>query len=340
MRECCASLTQRKECESDKWIWYFVKVHVLSRRVSDTFCYPNVSTCTILGEQAIRIALDSYESEFEELKSICMTGLMGRNISLLLDLDFLEVWTHEIALYNDVWKNPYLSIDSLEQARNRGSIFCTLRTNRLWHTVFSTNSFRSTFLKIECQDLFALPFSSWTTLSYVLIVQAKVAFLNSESPPLRPYDEKTQQNFRKAAAKELHVPMILTQHLQRLALISTDDLDEERERDTMYMYGSLLKGIRSGYESRIKAEGGILFVQQAEERVGHTQNNSSQILRYSLPSVTTQTGADLQEPLAMTGNKATLLDVQMDQFGAGFDDFLWKTMMNDFSFLIPQNESS
>src|ERR1700743_3491300 len=106
MEECCTSLSRLRDVPSDELIAAFVQVQVRQRKISDAFCYHDMSTCDIRGERALQITVESFSREIDGLKK--NIGPTIRNPLLVQHLHFLEVWNHEVALYNELWQSPFV----------------------------------------------------------------------------------------------------------------------------------------------------------------------------------------------------------------------------------------
>ena len=338
IEECCTSLTEVQEIPTDQLILPFVRVQALSRKISDTFCYHDMSPSGIRGHQALQITIDSFHRDLDELKNGIAPGLQD-NQSLLLDLNFLEVWIHEVALYNDLWQNSFIPPGGFQPSNSFSSHSSLLRTNTLWCLVSATTSFHNWALSIPNTEILCLSFAWWTKLSYIFIVQARTVFLDTESSPGRQEQLPSRESnndkfliadFRRAAEKEVMLPRTLDMYLAKLATVTTEIIDEEGNRDTVYNFACLLKSIRAGYESRIAAESpGV--TRQSEVQVPDTQETISE-------SGNVRSRASL--PPAANTTQMEDLDFQLDFSQAGLNDFVWETMMNEYSFMAPQNTTS
>jgi len=228
MEDCCTSLSQGRDIPSDQLIVPFVEIQVLQRKISDAFCYHDTSTCDIRGERALQITIESFSREFDGLKK--RIGSTNRNTILVQHLHFLEVWIYEIALYNELWQSTFVPARLTQPETNISIQFSMQRTNILWQLVTATVSFHDWCLSVENADLLHFPFSWWTELSYVFIVQVKTIFLNSETGitgqeqiNLRQHDpaESLEADFRRAAEKEVMIPHMLDVYMGKLATVTT-----------------------------------------------------------------------------------------------------------------------
>jgi len=131
----------------------------------------------------------------------------------------------------------------------------------------------------------------------------------------------------------------------KLATVTTQLVDDDGNRDMVYNYGVLLKSIQSGYESRIRAENrpatGQFETQQKQSSLSqpsHPEVRSTDIQGSMPPAVSTNhVELEIGDPHSFS---ASQLDLQFDLAEPGFDEFVWDTMMNDFSFFTPQNGPS
>lgn len=352
MDGCCTSLTQGNDVPSDQLIVPFVEIQVLQRKIGDAFCYHDTSTCDIRGERAIQITVDSFSHELDRLKK--GIGSTNRNAILVQQLHFLEVWLYEFALYNELWQNNFVSARLTRPETNRSIQSSMHRTNMLRQLVAATVSFQDWCLSVNNAELLHFPFSWWVELSYVFIVQVKTVFLDSETGiteqeqmNLRQYDqaELLEADFRRDAEKEVMIPHVLDMYMGRLAMLTTQAVDDDGYRDMIYNFGAVLKSIKSGYESRIGRENRPALGQFAK------QQDQLSLPQLSYPNVTRTDMQGLTPPGVSTNhvelelgdpdNSSTShLNMQFDLPQPGMDDFLWDTMMNDFSFLMPQNGPS
>ncbi|OBT91389.2 hypothetical protein VE01_10625 [Pseudogymnoascus verrucosus] len=352
MENCCTYLSGLRDVPSDQLIMPFVEIQVLQRKISDAFCYYDISACAIRGERALQITVDSFSREIDGLKK--SIGLTNRNVILVQNLRFLEVWNHEVALYNELWQSTFVS-DRLAPLETNHSIQLSMqRTNMLWQLVAATVSFHDWCLSVENAELLHFPLSWWTELSYVFIVQVKTVFLDcgagtmgQEQINLRGHGqaESLEADFRRVAAKEVMIPRMLDLYMGKLAEVTTQLVDDDGIRDMAYNYGIVLKSIQSGYESRIGAENrlapGQFETQQKQSslsQMSHPQVRITDIQGSMPPALnTSHVELEIDNPRV---SSASQLDLQFDLAGPVFDDFVWDTMMNDFSFLMPQNGSS
>jgi hypothetical protein len=224
----------------------------------------------------------------------------------------------------------------------------------LWQLVAATVSFHDWCLLVENAELLHFPFSWWTGLSYVLIVQVKTVFLDSETGitgqeqiNLRQHNqaESLEADFKRAAEKEIMLPHMLDMYMGKLATVTTQAVDDDGDRDIVYHYGALLKSIQSGYESRIGAENrpttGQFEIQQQQSSLSQLSYPEVRIMdmQGSMPPAlsTNQTGLEIGDPHS---SSASQLNLQFDLAQPRFDDFVWDTIMNEFSFFTPQNGPS
>jgi hypothetical protein len=351
MEDCCTSLSQRRDVPSDQLIAPFVEIQVLQRKIGDAFCYHDISTCDIRGERALQITADSFSREIDELKKAI--GPTNRNVILIQHLHFLEVWTHEVALYNELWQRTFVPARFTQPATNHSIQFSMQRTNILRQLVAATVSFHDWCLSVENAELLHFPFSWWVEHTYVTIVQIRTVFLDcgsditgKEQINLREFDqaESLKADFRRAAEKEVTMPDMLDGYMGKLATVTTQLVDDDGNRDMIYHYGVLLKSIQSVYESRIGAANrrapGQFETQQKQSflsQLSHPEVRSTDVQGSIPPEVSTNHVeleiGDSHRSSASPG------DLQFDLAEPGFDEFLWDTMMNDFSFLAPQNGS-
>jgi hypothetical protein len=349
MEDCCTSLSQRRNVPSDQLIAPFVEIQVLQRKISDAFCYHDTSTCDIRGERALQITIDSFSREIDGLKK--GIGSTNRNTILVQHLHFLEVWIHEVALYNELWQSTFVPARLTQPETNHSIQFSMQRTNMLWQLVAATVSFHEWCQSIENAELLHFPFSWWAEHSYVFIVQVKTVFLDGgagitgrEQINLGEHEqaESLEADFRRAAEKEVMIPHMLDVYMGKLATVTTQLVDDEGNRDMVYNYGVLLKSIQSGYESRIRAENrpapGQFETQQKQSslsQLSHPEVRNTNIQGSMPPAVSTNhVELEIGDPHS---SSASQLDLQFDLAEPGFDDFVWDTMMNDFSFFTPQN---
>lgn len=352
MEDCCTSLLLGKDVPSDQLIMPFVEIQVLQRKISDTFCYHDVSTCDIRGERILQITVDSFSREVDGLKK--GIGSTNKNTILVQHLHFLEVWIYEVALYKELWQSTFVPVQVTQPENNLSTQFSMQRTNMLWQLVAATHLFHDWCLSVENAELLQFPFSWWTELSYVFIVQVKTVFLDSETDitgqeqmNLRQYHqaESLKADFRRAAEKEVMIPYMLDMYMRKLATVTTQVVDDDGDRDMVYFFGAMLKSIQFGYESRNGAENrhapGQLEMQQERSSLSqlpYPEVRSTDMHRSMPPAVSTNHVeleiGDLHSP--STGQ----LNLQFDLAQPGFDDFVWDTMMNEFSFFTPQNGPS
>jgi hypothetical protein len=352
MEDCCTSLSQRSDVPSDQLIAPFVKIQVLQRKISDVFCYHDISTCDIRGERALKITVDSFSREVDGLKK--GIGSTNRNAILVQHLNFLEVWIHEVALYSELWLSAFVPARLTQPKTNHSNQFSVQRTNMLWQLVAATVSFHDWCLSVENAELLQFPFSWWSEHSYVCIIQVKTVFLDcrdgitgKEEINPREHDraESLEADFRRAAEKEVMIPHMLDMYMGKLATVTTQLVDDDGNRDMVYNYGVLLKSIQSGYESRIgagKRPAPRQFEMQQKEsslsQLSHPEVRSTEI-QGSMPPAFSTNHVEL-ETVDPYSSSASQLDLQFDWAEPGFDDFMWDTMMNDFSFFTPQNGPS
>lgn len=342
MEDCCTSLSRLRDVPSDQLIAPFVEIQVLQRKISDAFCYHDTSTCDIRGERALQITVDSFSREIDGLKK--GLGSTNRNAILVQHLHFLEVWIHEVALYKELWQSPFVPARLTQPETSRSIQLSIQRTNMLWQLVAATVSFHDWCLSVENAELLHFPFSWWAEHSYVVIVQVKTVFLDCGAGVTgrERIPESLEGDFRRAAEKEVMIPHMLDVYMRKLATVTTQLVDDDGNRDMVHNYGSLLRSIQSGYESRIGAEDspapGRFETQQKQShfpQLSHPEVRSTDIPGSMPPTVSTnhvelETG-DSHISFASPG------DLQFDLAEPEFDEFVWDTMMNDFSFFTPQN---
>lgn len=352
MKDCCTSLSLGREIPSDQLIMPYVEIQVLQRKISDTFCYHDISTCDIRGGHAIQVTVDSFSREVDRLKK--SLGSTNRNTILVQHVHFLEVWIHEIALYNKLWQSTLVPTRFTQQENNLSCQFPMQRTNMLWQLVAATRSFHNWCLSVENAELLHFPFSWWTELSYVFIVQVKTVFLDSETD----FTEQEQMNslehhqaesleadFRRAAEKEVMITDMLEMYMGKLAPVSTQVVDDDGDKDMVYSFRAMLKGIQSGYESRIGAENrpapGQFEMQQEQSSFSQLPDPGfrSTDMHGSMPPAFNANHIELEigDPHSSSAGQ---LNLQFNSTQPEFDDFFWDTMMNEFSFFTPQNGPS
>lgn len=356
MKDCCTFLSQHSDVPSDQLIAPFIEIQVLQRKISEAFCLHDISTCNIRGERGLQITVDSFSRDIDGLKKSIASA--STNLVLVQQLRFLEVWIREIGLSNEVWQSTVMHAGQPEI--DTSIQFSIQRTNMLWQLVAATVSFHDWCLSVDSSQLRHFPFSWWADHSYVLIVQVRIVFLNLAPDTQGKQNEHARRHgqadlleadFRRAAANELMIPPMLDLYMAKLATVSTQLTDDNGVRDTFHNYRVLLKSIQSGYESRIGTE----------TRHGLGQNiQQPNVSRPSHPEAT-RTNIHLSTPLTSNGNHMALemgdlhssstsqSDMQFDLPELGqmdsqstltepaLDDFVWDTMMNNFSFFTPQN---
>jgi len=352
MEDCCTSLSQMRNVPSDQLIAPFVEIQVLQRKISDAFCYHDISTCDIRGERALQFTVDSFSREIDGLKK--GIGSTNRNAIMVQHLHFLEVWIHEVALYNELWQRTFVPARLTQPETNHSTQFSIQRTNMLWQLVAATVSFHDWCLSVENAELLHFPFSWWAEHSYVFIVQVKTVFLDggagitgTEQINLREHDqaESLEADFKRAAEKEVMIPHMLDLYMGKLATVTTQLVDDDGNRDMVYNYGVVLKSIQSGYESRKGAENrpapGQFETQQKQSslsQLSHPEVRITDIQGSMRPAVSTNhVELEIGDPHSYS---ASQLDLQFDLAEPGFDEIVWDTMMNDFSFFMPQNAPS
>ena len=221
----------------------------------------------------------------------------------------------------------------------------------LWQLVAATLSFHDWCLSVENAELLHFPFSWWTEHTYVLIVQVRTVFLDcgsgvtgKEQMSLREHDqaESLEADFRRAAEKEVMIPHMLDVYMGKLATVTTQLVDDDGNGDVVHNYGVLLKSIQAGYESRTGAENrhapGQFEMQQKQSslsQLSHPEVRSTDIQGSMPPAVSTNhVELEIGDPHS---SFASQLDLQFEVAEPGFDEFVWDTMMSDFSFFVPQN---
>jgi hypothetical protein len=352
MDDCCTSLTQGRDVPSDQLIVPFVEVQVLQRKISDAFCYHDTSTCDIRGDRALQITVDCFSRELDGLKK--RIGSTNRNAILVQHLLFLEVWIYEFALYNELWQSNFVPARLTGPETNLSIQSSMQRTNMLRQLVAATVSFQDWCLSVDNADVLHFPFSWWAELPYVLIVQVKIVFLDSETGirgkeqiNLRQYDEaeSLEADFRRAAERELMIPHMLDMYMGKLATLTTQVVDDDGYRDMVYNYGAVLKSIRSGYESRTGGEKrlalGQFEIQQEQpslSQLSYPEVRSTDMQGSMPPAVNTNyMELEIGDPNSPSTSQ---LNLQFDLTQPGFEESIWDTMMNDFSFFTPQNGPS
>ncbi|KIM93442.1 hypothetical protein OIDMADRAFT_106914 [Oidiodendron maius Zn] len=350
MEDCCASLSLGKDVPSDQLIMPYVEIQVLQRKISDAFCYHDISTCDIRGGRALQIVVDSFSREVDRLKK--GIGATNKNTILVQHLHFLQVWIYEVALYNKLWQSTFVPARLTQPENNISIQFSMQRTNMLWQLVAATHSFHNWCLAVENAELLNFPFSWWTELSYVFIVQVKTVFLDSETGITgqeqmnsRQQAESLEADFKRAAEKEVMIPHMLDMYMGKLATVTTQVVDDDGDKDMVYSFTAMLKGIQSGYESRIGAENrpapGQFEMRQEQSSLSqlpYSEVRSTEMHGSMPPAVSTNhVELEIGDP---HGSSAGQLNLQFNLAQPGFDDFFWDTMMNEFSFFMPQNNPS
>ena len=373
MEDCCTSLSQRTDEPSDELIAPFVETQVLQRKISDAFSYHDVSSCEIRGERAIHITVDSFSRELDELKK-SISSTANRNAVIVQHLHFMEVWIHEVALYNELWQGTFVPARLTQPETKNHSVQLSMqRTNMLWQLVTATVSFHSCCLSAENAELLHFPFSWWAKQSYVFIVQVKTVCLNGGGAGLRGgkaemnirehhQTASLEADFRRAAEKELMIIHTLQMYIEKLATLTTQLVDDDGNRDMFFHHGFLLRAIKSGYEGRIGVEknrpaapaGGQVDTQQQQSssslsHLSYSEFRDRDLQASMLPAVSTNDhGATLGISDPHTHNYSPSaasqpLDLQFDLAAAeppGFDEIVWDTMMEEFSFFTPQPQNA
>lgn len=374
MEDCCISLSQRMDVSSDELIAPFVEIQVLQRKISDAFSYHDVSTCDIRGERAIHITVDSFSRELDELKK-SISSTANKNAVLVHHLHFMEVWIHEVALYNELWQSTFVPARLTQpETKNHLGQTSMQRTNMLWQLVTATVSFHSWCLSAENAELLYFPFSWWAKQSYVFIVQVKTVCLDGGGAGLRGgkaemnirehhQTASLEADFRRAAEKELMINHTLQLYIEKLATLTTQLVDDDGNRDMFFHHGFLLKAIKSGYESRIGFEenrpatpaGGQFDTQQQEQsssslsQLSYSELRDRDLQASMLPAVSTNDRGEqleINDPHTHDYSSSAAsqpLDLQFDLAAAeppGFDEIVWDTMMEEFSFFTPQPQNA
>lgn len=348
MEDCCTYLSQWGDVPSDQLIAPFVAVQVLQRKIGDAFCYHDISTCDIRGGSAIQFAVDAFAHEIDGLKK--SIGLTNRNAILVQHLHFLEAWMCEIALYAELWQSSFPSSRPNQPETSHSVQLSVQRTYLLWKLIAATVSFHDWCLSVENAELLQFPFSWWAELSYVFISQVKTVFLDHEAGLTRKDEtssrehgqsESLEDDFRDAAEKEVMIPHMLNVYVGKVAPMATQFVDDDGDRDMAYNYVVMLKSIQSAYQSRIGAENrpalGQFGTQQNQSsplQLSDLQVSNTDIQGLMLPAVSIN-HADLETDDSHISS-AGQPSFQFDLAEPRFDDFVWDTMMTDFSFFTPQ----
>lgn len=354
MQACCTYLLQQRDAPSDQMIAWFVEIEVLQRKISNAFCHHDISTCDIRGERALQITVDSYSQEIDRLKKA--TG-SSKNAMLGQQLHFLEVWTREVALYDELWQSNFTPARLTQQDTDHSNQFSMQRTNMLWQLVTATLGFHDWSLSVPNTEIFQLPFSWWAQHSYIFIVQIKTVSLDGDggtgaagkehtNPREHDQAESLKADFRRAAEKAIMIPHVLDMHVEKLSPLTTQLVDDDGNKDMVSNHGTMLKSIKSKYESQLRPETRPVPTQTEtqqkqsyflQQQLSHPEFRSADT-QASIPSTfrTNHVDIGVSDPHSSAAGQDQL-DLQFDFAEPAIDEFMWDTMMNDFSFFAPMN---
>jgi hypothetical protein len=84
MQECCKSLADAQEVASDVWIQQIVKIHQLSNRISDAFCYGNIEDSEFRGHGVLSQMTKAFEHELQSVRTIVNMDATGNGEYILM----------------------------------------------------------------------------------------------------------------------------------------------------------------------------------------------------------------------------------------------------------------
>ena len=211
----------------------------------------------------------------------------------------------------------------------------------LWRMITMAKSCLQAFLSFQTLHLFHLTFSSWPRLCYVLIVYVRLIFFEiTESSKVqaqqsnhRIFDSPLEINCWDPvlAAQEADMPRLVALLQEKLLAVTSDAVGSGRERDAMFYFGFLLKGMMAGYGWRMREE-----QSQNSTGFGHERTHTQAHLSHGVPDVFSTAGMaqeafDAENVIGV--ERGLAYGVPSDLPQQFFQELIWETMLEDFTML-------
>jgi hypothetical protein len=281
---------------------------------------------------------------------------------LLREIQFLDIWIHEVAFHDALWEKPILVIPTTTNP------IPSARVNMLWHCLAAAKVFATNFLDIPRVQMFHLPFPALSKICYVLIIFCKTVFFYAEKdflinetyegrdsfipPPSKICSEASWGSVLAACESEFY--RIGRALQEKFAALVINTGCKNGECDAMWSFAFFMNRIMVGYERRMrKRDNWHVEVGRRQSDVsnranyGNSNTNSGPI--HDPPSMATYSHILYDRTSNRTGISKERSDANMTDIGAitlPFDasggnippewvqDMAWENIMDDI-MMIP-----
>ncbi|RFU35506.1 hypothetical protein B7463_g797, partial [Scytalidium lignicola] len=325
--QCCQQLVKMNERPTDRWIQRYVQLNMLSQKISDTFSYYNPKNSKIIGEASICTMVDTFKRDLEYLKQGIRADALEQEASLLREVQFLDIWIHEVAFHDILWESP--NSDTSTAANPIPSA----RVDMLWHCLTAAKVCATNFLDIPRVQIFQLPFHALSKICYVVIIFCKIVFfhvekdftinetdVNSNPSILSPSKIRSDASWDAVlATSEGEIYHIGSALQEKFAALVPNTGSNNGERDAMWHFAFFMKRIMAGYERRMKKSNNSPAQSERQQLgtgdSGHNNNrNTSKSSIQEPPSITAYTHTPEDKTIDYT-NRAPF-DPHMMDMGA------------------------
>jgi hypothetical protein len=179
---------------------------------------------------------------------------------LLREIQFLDIWIHEVAFHDALWDKPISGITTTANP------IPSARVNMLWHCLAAAKVFATNFLDIPRVQMFQLPFPAFSKICYVLIIFCKTVFFHAEKdflvnetdescdsfilPPSKIRSEAPWDSVLAACENEFY--RIGSALQEKFTALVTNTDSKNGECDAMWSFAFFMKRIMTCYERRMR----------------------------------------------------------------------------------------
>jgi hypothetical protein len=388
--QCCQQLVDADERPTDRWIRRYVQLNILSRQISDIFNYYSPKNSKIMGEASICTMVDSFKRELENLTQAIRGDALDQGKScgnhhhrantmvscskkymlvtrkqteafLLREVQFLDIWIHEVAFHDVLWEKPISGIPTTANP------IPSARVNMLWHCLTAAKVYATNFLDIPRVQMFQLPFPAFSKICYVLIIFCKMVFFHAEKdfpmgeteenrnsfilPPSKVHPEAAWDAVLAACEGEFYRMGSALQ--EKFAALVTSTGSKNGECDAMWSFAFFMKRIMTGYERRMKKRDNSQVVSgcqqpDASNSISNSNSNTNSGPIQHPPSMSTYSYIPHDRTTNGAGISKERSDANMMDMGAiapPFDmsgvnippdwvqDMAWDTIMDDIMMM-------
>ncbi|KAF2119342.1 hypothetical protein BDV96DRAFT_343251 [Lophiotrema nucula] len=183
MAQCCKSVTESREVNSDILVSPLVKLSNLVSRVNDYFSYDDIDNAEVKGEAMLESSSLTFQSELAQIKENIPDDLK-HNDTLKLKCFLVDIWLYESSLHNSLWN---------QRASNTHASFPATRLKMLYRTMNAVKAYLNAMLAIDQDSFYNLAFPAWSGWFYTIIVACKLVFLQEHGKQDYTGPEDVQQ---------------------------------------------------------------------------------------------------------------------------------------------------